>query len=244
MIAPSLLAASLLSLAGGALYLAVGASFARLARGPSQAAFSLFWFGVGFFGVSDGVFSLAVPLFDPPLAFGLTILVLKSVLGCVGFAGLLYALLYVYTGRRATLPLVVAYAVVLLLVLASYFAAEPVGQEAQAWRSGLVYARSDAPGGTIAAVLLFLPPLLGSLAYAALWRRASERGQRRRILAVSAAFAAFFGGLLVGWTGLAGAWWPLAEKLLAVGAALVVLAATRASPAPPSRRRATPGGNL
>lgn len=85
------------------------------------------------------------------------------------------------------------------------------------------------------AVPLADPPLAAAIAYAAPWPRARGRAARARLLAVSASFAAFFGRPLLAWTGVADVpWWPLAEKLLGIAAALVVLLFLH----PPARLRA------
>lgn len=223
----TLLAGALLTLAAGLAYLAAGIRLSRQAprKGHAIALFSLFWFALGFYGIADGLWSLAVPLANPPVALGITILHLKTLIGCAGFLGLVYYLLYLYTGnRRILLPLVLFYALVYVLVLYSYIARHPIGQETQTWRSGLVYANDGGLLDTLAVIALFLPPLLASIAYARLATKVQTPQQRRRVLAISASLAVFFGSLLAGWLGMAGTWWPLAEKILAVATGGVVVA--------------------
>lgn len=231
MLSPTLAAGSVLTFLAGVLYVAIGVRFARRAAGQRSVpmgSFSLFWFAIGYYGLTDGAWSLAVPLLDPPLAVGVTILVTKVLVGCVGFLGLVHSLAYVYTGNpRVLRPLAVFYALVYVLVLYSYVEARPVGQEAQAWRSGLVYADGGGLLGTLAVLALFLPPLLASLAYAGLYRRAGDRAQRVRIATVSASLAVFFGSLIAGWLGGGWRWWPLVEKLLAIATAVAVVLALR-----------------
>lgn len=222
----TLTTASLLSIATGLAYAAVGLRFARRARrqeGPSAlplGLFSLFWFAVAYYGITDGCWSLAVPTFDPPLALGVTILLTKTLAGCLGFFGLVYYLTYLYTGdRKAVVPLGAFYAVVYVLVLYSYLAADPVSQQVHPWRSGLVYANPGTLLDTLSVLLLFAPPLVAAIAYARLVTKTTDPRARRRIVTISAAFATFFGGLLFGWLGgSVWYWWPLAEKMLALGA--------------------------
>lgn len=221
--AATLVAASLLTLATGLAYGLVGWRFARRAReggGLPLGLFTLFWFAVAYYGVTDGLWSLAVPLVDPPVAVGVTILYTKTLVGCLGFFGLVAYLAFVYTGtRRLLVPLAAFYALVYVLVLYSYVHADPVGQEVQAWRSGLVYANQGTFLDTLSVLALFVPPLVAAVAYARLVTKTDDPRQRRRIVTVSAAFATFFGGLLFGWLGgSVWYWWPLAEKLLALGA--------------------------
>lgn len=228
----TLLAAALLTFGAGVAYLAVGVSFARQAKAKGHALglFSLFWLAIGFYGLTDGAWSVAVPLFDPPLAYGVTILLLKTLAGCVGFFGLVYYLLYVYTGdKRLLLPLAGFYVLVYLVVLYGYLAAEPVGQQAFAWRSGLVYANPGTFLDTLGVLALFAPPLLASIAYARLVPKATDPRQRLRAFTVALSLGAFFGGLLIGWTiGSAWYWWPLFEKVLGLATGVAVVGAMRA----------------
>lgn len=228
----TLATAATLSIVAGLAYALVGWRFAARARegaGTPMACFSLFWFAVAYYGLTDGLWSLAVPALDPPLAVGVTILYTKTLAGCVGFFGLVYYLAYVYTGdRKLLVPLAAFYALVYVLVLYAYVAADPVGQVVQPWRSGLVYANPGTFLDTLSVLALFVPPLLAAIAYARLVTKAQDARQRRRILAVSAAFAAFFGGLLFGWLGgSVWYWWPLVEKGLALGTVCAAYLAIR-----------------
>ena len=229
----TLTAAALLSVATGVAYALVGARFARRASAEREGAlplglFSLFWFAVAFYGLTDGLWSLAVPTLAPPVAVGITILHLKTLAGCLGFFGLVYYLTYLYTGdRRLLVPLAAFYSVVYVLVLYGYVAADPVGQVVQPWRSGLVYANPGTFFDTLSVIALFAPPLVAAIAYARLYPKTPDPVKRRRILTISAAFATFFGGLLFGWLGgSVWYWWPLVEKALALGAILAVYLVT------------------
>ena len=227
LLAPTLAFAAALTLVIALLYAGVGVRFARRARGqPALLGFALFWFGVAYYGLTEALWSLAVPLADPPLAVGLTVLHTKLVAGAAGFLGLVSYVLHVYTGKPHLAWLAPAYGLIYAFVVYAYVAAQPVGQEAQAWRSGLVYANGGGLAGALANVALFLPPLAASVGYAFLYRRAGSPRQRRRILAVSLSLAAFFGGLLVGWT-LHLAWWPPVERALALATVLLAHAALR-----------------
>lgn len=235
-----LVAASLLAIAGGLVYALLGTRFLALARrAPMQASFALFWLGIAAYAVLDSAWGLAVPLLDPPLAYGLAVLQLKILAGTVGFFGLVYYLAYLYTGRKGLLwPLLVFYVFVYAFTTYAYAARDPIGQEARMWGSGLTYANPGGPLSDAAYALLFGPPLLAAIAYGALLPRAGTRQQRLRILATSLAFAVFFGGLLLGWLTTLVPHWPLVEKALAIVAGLVVHASAprpgpEAEPAPP-----------
>lgn len=205
----------------------MGVRFVRRAGERSAfLLFALFWFGVAYYALTEALWSLAVPLVDPPLAVGVTVLHTKLAAGTLGFVGLAAYVTRVYTGRTRLAPIACAYLAVYVFVAYTYVAARPVGQEPQTWRSGLVYANDGGVLGVVANVLLFLPPIVASGFYARLYPRSADPAQRRRILALSLSLAAFFGGVLVGWT-LHLAWWPPVERALGLGTALVALYAVR-----------------
>lgn len=231
-----LLLANALALLGALVYALIGLRYARLAaRAPMQTPFALFWLGIAFYGLADGAWGLAVPLLDPPPAFGIVVLHLKILSGCAAFFGLVYYLAYLYTGRRRLVwPILALYVVIFAVVTYSYAARVPIGQEVRTWGGGLTYANEGGALSNVAYALLFAPPLAGALAYGALLPRAATREQRLRILATSAAFAVLFGGMLLGWMTNVVPLWPLLEKGLAVVAGLIVFgAAPREAREPP-----------
>lgn len=228
-VSPTLVAGSLLTFAAGALYAVVGVQLALRARtaGHAVALHSLFWLGVAFFGITDGLWSLAVPLLDPPLAVGVTILHAKTLAGCAGFFGLLYYLTFLYTGGRRWLwPLLAFYVAVYVLVTYDSLAAQPIGQATQTWRSGLVYAHDSGLFGLLSTLALFVPPVVGAVAYARLLAHAIEPGVRARILTTSLALGVFFGGVALGWI-VGFPWWPPVEKALGIGSGAALAWAQR-----------------
>lgn len=219
-----LLMGSALSIAAGLAYWALAAHYARSATAASRprALFALFWCGVGFFGVTDGAWSIAVAYGPPPLAVGVAILHLKVIFGVAGFGALVAFVLYLYRGAQAPLvPLALAYIAVYAIVAWSYVAQQPVDQRVETWRAGLVYANE---GGTLALAslaLLFLPPVAAGVAYAALARRAPDATQRRRVQATSLALATFLATVFVAWLVGAALWWPPVEKILGLTTAAI-----------------------
>jgi len=200
-------------------YLAVGLHYARRAiAGPDAwtALFALFWCAFGVYGLLEALWSLAIAALPLPVEAGVTILHVKVLLACLGFFGLVCYLLRLYTGRDVRALAGAYYAAALAALLYSYDRAQPVGQEVQAWRGGLVYARSDGALGTWAPILAMLPALAAALAFLALARVASDARARRRIVRLGVALVVFLGGLSLGWLNASWFWWPLAEKLLAL----------------------------
>lgn len=232
MLPATVAAGSALTLGAATLYGVVALRFARRGAakggegGRAVALFALFWGALAFYGATDALWSLAVPLFAPPLALGVAILYAKTVVATVGFFALVDHLLFLYSGSaRLRWPIALAYGLIGAFVLYTYVSAAPIGQEVQTWRSGLVYAENGRLLDTIAVLALFVPPALASLAYMALYWRVEERAVRLRILSVSASLFVFFGGTALGWTLPVGDWWPLVERGLAIAAVSAVLQA-------------------
>ena len=222
-----LLLGSALAIVGGLAYWALAAHYARRVTraGWPRALFALFWWGIGFFGVTDGAWSLAVAYGPPPLGVGIAILHLKVLFGVAGFGGFVAFVLYLYRGARAPLSVVaVTYLAVYAVVAWSYVAQRPVDQQLDAWRAGLVYAEAGGAIEVVALALLFLPPVVAAAAYAALARRTQDVVQRRRVQATSIAIATFLATVFIAWLIGPAPWWPPAEKLLGIATAALAWA--------------------
>ena len=221
----TVLAASLFAMGGAVVYAAVGLRVARrgAARLPLR-LFGVFWTGMAAYALLDASWALAVASWDVPLAVSLVVLHLKIVAAVTAFGGLVAYLLAIYTGReRVTWLVLGAYLGLLVLVTYFYVWRGPVDQHLTTWGASLDYAR---PGGLfqqVVVVLLFVPPALCAVAYAFLLRVVREPRARMRVLATSTALAVLFAGLTLGWLNGKWPWWGLAEKVLAIAAALVVL---------------------
>lgn len=212
------------------LYLFVGRRLWR--RGDGAAAggwrlFALFWMGMGTWGLVDGLWPLLYVAGLAPFPVAVGLLHLKVLASVAAFYGLVAYLASVYTGRpEAARWLAPAYAGILLATSAFYVWKGPVGQHPGTWGMRLDYAVQD-PGMVWWAVvgLLFLPPIVASIAYAALYRLAPGPEARFRVALTSASFLGLFGPVFVAW-GLGGAyWWPLMEKLLGLAVAGCILLA-------------------
>lgn len=208
-------------------------------------AFVLWWAGLGVIGIAGAFFSLGVPLgaFGPVgarvILYGLVGLIFAML------AGLLYYLLYVYTGNPVNLRRVVLfYAALMVLFVYLTESQEPYIDDSGA-EPELAYADerpSGDPLGLAFSLALVLPPLAAAVAYLGLYWRVPDTTSRYRILMVS-------GGIVLWFTysalnsitqGLLDIQDPpfaarLAGQLLGVLAALMVLAAYL--PPGPVRRR-------
>lgn len=234
--APSLLLNASLGLASAAVYGYVGRLMARrvVHHDGSRLAMRLFavwWYGVAVFtllGVAPSVLA----------AFGLTSLPLQATLAfaalaplCAALWGLLFYLLYIYTGnRRLIVPLGVAH--VGIYAFFTYVLAwlQPVGVIVDTWQVRLAYA-NELQGPVRAATLLALlgPVTLAALAYGSLYFRTRDRTSHYRVLMVAGAFLFWFGSAALANTTRLGQldWWPPMSRAVGLIATLIVLAAYR-----------------
>lgn len=145
--------------------------------------------------------------------------------------GLLFYLLYVYTGRAWLRWPVAAYAIAFYVYFLVYIElAGPWRVEVTPWEVRVLAIEPAAPAATLALGLLLGAPLtLASVLYGSLYFRLEERTQRFRVALVSLAFAALFATILVGFALRleTRTWFPLLYQVPSLVAALVVLFAHR-----------------
>lgn len=232
MSAATLLVGSTLGLIVAGLYAAIGVVQLRRSqhgRLKGLLLFALFWLGFSVHALAESLWALAMLVAPPPLWVGIGVLLVKIGAGVAAFGCLVGYLLLVYTGRERALVWVgMTYSTILALVTYSYVSRVPIAQETRTWYAGLRYLEPEGALHILVVALLFVPPLLATAAYALLLRLAREPVQRRRILVTSVAFAALFGGLLLGWLNESWYWWGLVERLLPIGASVGILLTTRA----------------
>lgn len=222
-------------LATAALYAYVGVvTWRRRVGGEAQLASDLFatwWFALaattaagvltrlmGWAGVKDLALYLTV---SQVTLFGL----------CVALWGLLYYLLYLFSGRRQLIvPVSLFYVGFYAWLVYLTVARRPIGVTVDEWKVSLTYASqySSAVLATFV-LLLILPPLLGAAAYARLFFRVRDRTQRYRIGLVSSTIVAWFGTTLVVWflDASQSFAWQVTSRLIGLGAAYLIYAAYR-----------------
>lgn len=227
-------------LVGGIFVLVGGRVLAREVEPEARAAmrmFGLWWFGIAgsttLAGLSldGGVLGLVaswVGVERVPAGVVLAALLAWTLLACVGLYGLLVYLAYLFRGRSAAMPLGIAYA-----LLYALFASEVVAEAPQGLRdNGLgVVVRYAAPAQGLALLallaLLVLPQIGGALAYGSLFFRTHARAARYRIALVAVSLVAWLGLSLAASAAGFGTQqaWLVAERALAVAAALLILVA-------------------
>lgn len=143
--------------------------------------------------------------------------------------GLVYYLVYLFTGRSGALDYLAAFYVgFFAIALYSLSSADPTGVEVGRWTVNLTYAKPV--GGSLLQVLILLllfPPILGALGYLRLFSRVDDPTQRYRIGLVGTSillwFGSAYGASLVGLSDAV--WWPIASSGIGLLAAMAIWAA-------------------
>ena len=230
----TLLFSAIFALVSASMYSYVGWRLSKRVISSSEArlawwSFTVWWYGlasttlIGGFQNLFGAFGLTIlPLFVT--ATYINILVI-----CIALWGLLYYLIYLFTGNKQLLvPLAIFYIIYYVLLVYYITASIPENISVDRWRTAVDYrAPLTGPFFAILAVLLLLPQIIGGLAYFSLYFRVADVTQKYRILLVSwsiilwflSPIAAFAGGLAEQ------DWWQLASRLIGLAAALTILMA-------------------
>ena len=192
-------------------------------------SFTIWWYGLavttltGAFLNMLGVFGLtSLPLF-------VTATYLNMLAICIALWGLLYYLIYLFTGNsRSRVPLAIFYIIYYFMLVYYIMTSIPDSVEVSRWRTTITYrAPVTGPFFVIILVFLLLPQILGGFAYFMLYFRVKEVTQKYRILLVSwsiiiwfvSPFAALAGGLAQQ------DWWQFASRLIGLAAAFTILMA-------------------
>lgn len=234
MIQPTLLFVALLSMLCAGIYFYVGRvlSRRRSSTPDSRLAWRLFvtwWYALAvatFFGALlnlQGAFGItSLPLFT-------TMNFMNLLATCIALYGLMYYLLYLFTGNRKLLgPLSVFYALYYMLIVYYVQANVPVSVSIERWRTTLVYQNEiRGPFFLLLLLLLVFPQIIGSLAYFMLYFRVEVVTQKYRILLVSWSIIIWFlSTFLASISGLGQYdWWQIVSRLIGLGAASSILVA-------------------
>lgn len=244
MVQPTLMFGSALSILSTIIYFYVGRvlSRRRVANPDARLAWMLFviwWYALASSTFIGAVLSLlgAFNVAGLPLFVTLTQVNLLAI--CVALFGLMYYLIYLFTGnQRLLVPLIVFYIAYYILVIYYVQARMPVGVSIGRWSATLQYELPpEGPLYIVALVLLIFPQVLGSLAYFTLYFRVKTATQKYRILLVSWSILIWFlSSFLASISGLSQQdWWQVTSRLIALSASLAILLAY--DPLPWIRRR-------
>ena len=226
------LISALFSIASAAIYGYVAARLRQRTVSNPGARFAWQLFGLWWYClaattlVSGLLHSLgAFNIVSLPLFIALTHV--NILLICIALWGLLYYLVYLFTGsQRFLVPLTIFYVLYYVLLVYYITASDPARVEITRWTTRLVYADPiTGPFFSLVLVLLVFPQILASLAYFTLFFRVREATQRYRVLLVSWCIILWFGSAFVASvTGLSQEdWWQIVSRLIGLGAALGIL---------------------
>lgn len=232
MIQPTLLFGALLSTLCAGIYFYVGKVLRRRRSDSpdSRLAWRLFvvwWYALAAATLSGAVLSILGAFGVVGLALFTTITIMNFLATCVALYGLVFYLLYLFTGNRGILaPLSIFYIAYYGLLVYYVQASEPISVAVQPWRTTLVYQNPlKGPIFSIALLLLLFPPIVGGLAYFMLYFQVKPATQRYRILLVSWSIIIWFLSVLfVNVAGLSEEnWWQVLSRLIGLVAALAIM---------------------
>jgi len=192
--------------------------------------FAVWWFGLAgttIIGASRSVLAaLGVVSLDLHLAISyVSLLPLVALLW-----GLVYYLVYIYTGNaRWFVPITVLHVGILVFFIGLTTYLEPTGVVVKDWSVGFSYAREI--GGVLIAITLFTilgPALLAAIGYSTLYFRTEDPTARYRIACVSGGFILWFGtSFVAAVVPPLGQWgaWPIVARVIGLVSTLIILAA-------------------
>ena len=230
----TLLLGALFALLAAGIYSYIGWRLGKRVVSSSDARqawqlFTLWWYGLAASTLINGLLSLfgALGLDDLPLF--LTATYVNILVLCVALLGLLYYLIFLFTGnRRALLSLSIFYAAYYILLVYYVTASLPSHVDVKRWSATVAYRLPlTGPLFLIVVALLLLPQIIGGLAYFSLFFRVRGATQKYRVLLVSWSIIIWFGSPLLALAGRLTEqdWWQLASRLIGLAAALIILMA-------------------
>jgi hypothetical protein len=192
-------------------------------------SFTVWWYGLAATTLIGGFLNLFGALGLTILPVFVTATYVNILVICVALLGLVYYLIYLFTGNSGWLMRLAIFYIVYYVLLVYYITASVPGDiNMEHWRTTLAYrAPLTGPFFVILMILLLLPQILGALAYFTLYFRVPGVTQKYRILLVSWSIIIWF---LSPFAALAGGlaqedWWQLVSRLIGLAAALIILMA-------------------
>lgn len=231
---PTLLLGTIFSIinAGIYFYVAYSLSKRRVIVPDARLAwifFVVWWCAMAGNSLATGILNLIGAIGLTSLPLFLTFAQFNNLLLCVALCGLMYYLIYIFTGNKKVLvPLIIGYILCYLLLMYYYNVREPIGVSIHRWNVGIDYEQPrTGPFLTLLLILLVVPQILGSLAYFTLYFRVKETTQKYRVALVSWSIIVWFlSAFIASIFGLSEYdWWQILSKLIGLGAALMILMA-------------------
>lgn len=228
---PTLLISTFLALAAAVIYFFVGRGLRerQLKDEDAQRAwryFVVWWTGLAFSTLISTLMNFLGFLNVMDLAIFVSLSHLNSFVISLSVAGLVYYLLYLFTGNSKLFnPTIALYALFYALTIYFVQSNNPIGVEVTPWNTTLIYEHGpEGPFFFVLLVFLIFPTLFGSLFYLSLFFRIRDRSQRFRILIVSLSIIIWFGSsFLVSAAGPAeNNVWPIISRLMGIAAATAI----------------------
>lgn len=222
------------ALIGGITYIFIGWWLSKRVVSSSDArlawqAFTIWWFGLAATTLLGAFQNLLGALGHIELPLFITAQYVNTLVACIALWGLVYYLIYLFTGnRRALVPLSIFYMIYYILLVYYYTASVPSSVEIGRWNITLAYDNQlSGPFFVLLATLLLLPQIIGSLAYFTLYFRVSDVTQKYRVLLVSWSIIFWFLTPVIALVGgvMDEDWWQIISRMISLGTALVILMA-------------------
>jgi hypothetical protein len=232
MIQPTLLFGATLAFLSAGVYVYVGRVLSRRRQTSSGAGtawlmFVVWWYALALATVSGGALSLLGAFGIIGLPLFVTITIINLLTTCVALFGLMFYLLYLYTGKSSLIwPIGTFYFFYYGLLVYFVEASDPVGVTVSRWNTTLEFQNAvQGPLFLLALFLLVFPQIIGSLAYFMLYFQVKAKTQKYRILLVSWSIIIWFmSSFLATVSGLSQQdWWQVMSRLIGLGAALTIL---------------------
>jgi len=192
-------------------------------------SFTVWWYGLAVTTLIGCLLNLfgALGLIILPLFVTATYINLLVI--CLALWGLLYYLIYLFTGNsRLLMPLTIFYMIYYVLLVYYITASVPESINVDRWRTTLAYRTPlTGPFFVFVIVLLLLPQIMGGFAYFTLYFRVTDVTQKYRVLLVSWSIIIWFlSAFLAGISGFSQYdWWQVMSRLIGLGAATAILLA-------------------
>ena len=231
---PTLLFSAFFAVTAASIYSYVGWRLSRRVISSSEArlawgSFTIWWYGLAATTLIGGFLSLFGAFGLTSLPLFVTATYVNILVICLALWGLLYYLIYLFTGnRRLLVPLAVFYMIYYVLLVYYITASIPGDVNVGRWSTTLTYrVPLTGPFFVILIILLLLPQIIGGFAYFTLYFRVSDVTQKYRVLLVSSSIIVWF---LSPFVALAGGlaqqdWWQFVSRLIGLAAALTILMA-------------------